>query len=537
MENKHHHISDSLSHDFQKRTINLLLVEDNLPDARLVEIYLSQSEFVNCNISRAVSLQESIEIFNEKKDFDVVLLDLSLPDSVGFETLERFLGSCTDANVIVLTGFSDKRIGLNAVKVGAQDYLVKGEFQAEELAKLLRYSIERKNVLNKLAESQSARELAEESARMKEKFIAGISHEMRTPMNAIYGMSNLLEETPLDDEQKDMVEAIKLSSRILLGIINDILEISTLQNGRVDFQSHPFDLYEVLDQIIKMLEYNKKGKPIQLLAKINATVPRKIVGDSLRLNQILFNLVGNAIKFTDNGLVSLEVDAERIDINSYKITFQVIDTGIGIAEEKLIKVFENFTRIHTKDRVYEGTGLGLSIVKNLVEQQGGSIKVESKVGQGSIFSVAINYEIDNNFMEAAPIKIEDRSFDDNYFHVLLVEDNKMNQIVAKKTLEKKFRNIIVSVAENGEECIDFIKSKVPDLILMDIQMPLMDGYEATRIIRNELNIKELPILVMTAHAHISLDNKIFDKGFNDFVLKPFEPEDLKQKIIKYIFKK
>jgi DNA-binding response OmpR family regulator len=165
-------LNDSLPQDLQKRTINLLLVEDNLPDARLVEIYLSQSEFVNCQISRAVSLLESIQIYNEKKDFDVVLLDLSLPDSVGFETLERFLKECTDANVIVLTGFNDKRLGLNAVKVGAQDYLVKGEFQAEELAKVLRYSIERKNVLNKLAESQSARELAEESARMKEKFIA-----------------------------------------------------------------------------------------------------------------------------------------------------------------------------------------------------------------------------------------------------------------------------------------------------------------------------------------------------------------------------
>jgi signal transduction histidine kinase len=447
------------------------------------------------------------------------------------------LKECTDANVIVLTGFNDKRLGLNAVKVGAQDYLVKGEFQAEELAKVLRYSIERKNVLNKLAESQSARELAEESARMKEKFIAGISHEMRTPMNAIYGMSNLLDETPLDEEQKDMVDAIKLSSRILLGIINDILEISTLQNGVVDFHNHSFDLYELLDQLIKMLEYNKKGKPIELSININSSVPRNIIGDSLRLNQILFNLVGNAIKFTDSGLVSLHVAAERIDINSYKITFQIIDTGIGIEQEKLIKVFENFTRIHTKDRIYEGTGLGLSIVKNLVEQQGGNIKVESKVGEGSSFSFSLNYDIDNNFTSTLPSKIEDHSFDDNYFDVLIVEDNKMNQIVAKKTLEKKFRNISVSLVENGKECIDFLSKNKTDLILMDIQMPIMDGYETTRIIRNELYIKDLPILVMTAHAHISMDNKIFEMGFNDFVLKPFEPEDLKQKIIKFIFKK
>jgi signal transduction histidine kinase len=535
----HKYIGDvASSNDAVKSNINLLLVEDNLPDARLVEIYLSESEFGNCKITRAVSLNEAITQYNTTKEFDVVLLDLSLPDSTGFETLEKFLKATNGANVIILTGFSDKRLGINALKVGAQDYLVKGEFQAEELAKVLRYSIERKTVLVKLAESQKAQQVAEESAKMKEKFLASISHEMRTPMNAIYGMSNLLSESELDNDQNSMVESIKQSSRILLGIINDILEISQLQNGKIDFQNKPFDIFELMAKLMKILEYNKNDKPIELLLNIDSSVPKHLLGDELRLNQILLNLVGNAIKFTDHGSVKVNLSATKVDVIAYKIHFEIIDTGIGIATEKLGDVFENFARINTKDRIFEGTGLGLSIVKNLIEQQDGSIKVDSSIGQGSVFSFNLIFQQNLEFTpeEIVIFKHEDEEkYQETKFHILIVEDNIMNQIVAKKTLEVKFRNIVVDIVDDGQKCIDFLEKQSTNLILMDIQMPVMDGYEAINIIRNALNLKDLKVLAMTAHANVSKDEKILRLGFDDFVLKPFEPEDLKNKVIKYVF--
>ena len=213
--------------------VKILLIEDNPGDARLVEIILSESDFDNYEIINKQSLSEGIEV-HRQNDFAVVLLDLSLPDSRGFETLEKFIEVQPHANIIVMTGLSDKALGLNAVKAGAQDFLMKGGFDPDLLAKTLRYAIERKNVLRTLDESQRARKVAEESARMKENFIASISHEMRTPMNAIYGMSNLLAQTGLNEEQRSYIDSVKQSSEILLGVINDILEVSTLQNSKIN---------------------------------------------------------------------------------------------------------------------------------------------------------------------------------------------------------------------------------------------------------------------------------------------------------------
>lgn len=533
----------SLSDATEKHS-KLLLIEDNPGDARLVEILLEESDFKNFTLLNHITLGEGMAAI-EKEDFDVVMLDLSLPDSRGFETLQQLITRFPDVNVIVMTGFSDKMLGLHAVKAGAQDFLMKGGFDADMLSKTLRYSIERKNVLRKLAESQRAREIAEESAKLKEEFIAGISHEMRTPMNAIYGMSNLLVNTPLNEEQQGYIQSIRQSSEVLLGVINDILEISTLQNGKMEFEEKEFDLDELLTNLINVMQYKKDEKVLDFVLEVDERLPRKVKGDKLRLNQILFNIVGNAVKFTDSGFVKIKVSYDKKQTPSVgeKLLFKfaVQDSGIGIPADKLDHIFEAFTRVRTKERLFEGTGLGLAIVKNLVSQQGGAIWAESTIGKGTTvlfdipFTPYLAEEATKNATPQAAISYKNADAT-RAFELLLVEDHKINQIVARRTLEKEFPNIRLVIANHGKEAIEILEKQKFDLILMDIQMPVMDGNETTEYIRKQMPQVVSPILAMTAHAYISKDNIFKSYGFDDFVLKPFEPEQLFSKIHEYLDK-
>lgn len=749
----------------------VLLIEDNPGDARLVEILLEESDLADCEITHHVTLTDGMTELAKGEEFAAVLLDLTLPDSRGFETLQNLITRFPHLNVIVMTGLSDKAMGLEAVKFGAQDFLVKGAFDADLLAKTLRYSIQRNGVLKSLEETQrlahignweycpdlqifsasdetyrivgllprqtvftsadittpenpfflfttlhreaislgetltkdikinlqdgtvryanircnisldngywtsrgviqditerkqaeqeiiksreryqhiftkskdaiyictlegklidfndatshlfgishaelndienmhhlfypkekeqelimllktnrsvkdfavevthkskevrrclltanllvtedfigynailrditelkqaenlrKARDFAEQSAKMKEQFIASVSHEMRTPMNAILGMSNILYSMELEEEQHNLVSSIKQSSEILLGIVNDILEVSTIQNGKVVFENKDFNIRELLDNMMSVMQYKAQEKDLYFQVILDDTIPEVLKGDKLRLSQILYNLVGNAIKFTDGGYVKIYVKKMNDILDSVQMKFIVEDTGIGIPEEKIDAVFETFTRIRTKERLFEGTGLGLSIAKNLVEQQGGKIGATSILGEGSKFFFDLLMEVGES-VEATPQEPEDLDFDDERpFRLLLVEDHKMNQLVARKTLKRQFPNIDLTIADNGQIAVDILENQTFDLILMDIQMPIMDGYEATVHIRKNMPARsDLPILAMTAHAHIAKDKQYLDYGMDDFVLKPFKPEELFFKIKKYI---
>jgi signal transduction histidine kinase len=518
--------------------IRVLLIEDNPGDARLVEILLEDSDF-ETEVVNKMSLAEGIEAYYTQ-NFDVVLLDLTLPDSRGFETLQSFIKAHKDANVIVMTGLMDKELGLNAVKAGAQDFLMKSGYDSDMLAKTLGYSIERKNVLRSLAESQSAREVAEESARMKEQFIASISHEMRTPMNAIYGMSNLLAQTDLNEEQRSYITSVKQSSEILLGVINDILEVSTLQNGKMAFESKDFDIHELMNNLVNVMQYKKDEKAIDFQLTFGASLPRHINGDKLRLNQILFNIVGNSVKFTDTGFVKIDVQLIEELGDNFKLKFTIVDSGIGIPEDKVDTIFETFTRIRTKDRIYEGTGLGLAIVRSLVGQQNGRVWATSKIGQGTTMHLEIPFKKATTVPLSAGEVATPADFEqsnERAFKLLLVEDHKMNQIVARKTIERQFKNVKMTIANHGREALDILADgNTYDIILMDIQMPVMDGNETVAYIREHMPNLKTPILAMTAHANISKDDSFRTYGFDDFVLKPFEPEQLFSKIHIYINK-
>jgi CheY-like chemotaxis protein len=290
------------------------------------------------------------------------------------------------------------------------------------------------------------------------------------------------------------------------------------------------------------MQYKIKEKELYCEVKIDEEIPRFLKGDKLRLNQILYNLVGNAIKFTDAGHVKVYVQKlYEIGDGAIQIKFTVEDTGIGIPADKVAAIFETFTRIRQKDRIYEGTGLGLSIAKNLVEQQGGKIGATSELQVGSKFFFDLIFEEGED--NSGQIKQTDPAtlqFDSDLpIRLLLVEDHKMNQIVARKTLEKQWSNMEITIADNGKIAIGILEQQTFDIILMDIQMPVMDGYETTEYIRTEMPsaIANLPILAMTAHAHISKDEKFKQYGMDDFVLKPFKPEQLFQKIAYYVNKK
>ena len=523
----------------ETQPLHILLIEDNPGDARIVELLLEESDLPQCHIVNCQTLGEGVNALM-KKDFDVVLLDLSLPDSRGFETLQRLISAKPDVNVVVMTGYTDKALGLNAVKAGAQDFLMKGGFDADLLTKTLRYAIERKNVLIKLAAATRAREVAEESARMKEQFIASISHEMRTPMNAIYGMSNLLAQTKLDGEQRSYIDSVRQSSEILLGVINDILEISTLQNGKMSFEYKDFDLHELMFNLVNVMQYKKDEKPLEFQLNIDPSVSATLKGDKLRLNQILFNIVGNAVKFTDDGMVKIDVQLAENHKDTIVLRFIVQDTGIGMPEDKVDTIFESFTRIRTKDRIYEGTGLGLAIVKNLVHLQEGRVWATSELGKGTTMFIELPFGKSQTSVSIEKPIAETIQYQDSKkrtFHLLLVEDHKMNQIVARKTLERQFDNITIQIAENGKECLEILNTgQVFDIILMDIQMPIMDGTETVAYIRQYMPELKTPILAMTAHANISKDNSFKNFGFDDFVLKPFEPEQFFEKIHRYLDK-
>ncbi len=370
----------------------------------------------------------------------------------------------------------------------------------------------------------------------KEQFLANMSHEIRTPINGIVGMVNLLEEIPATEEQKKYLNAIKTSSENLQVIINDILDLSAIESGNIKFEHINFNLRNFFNTLISSFGYAAKQKGLNITLNFDPYIDETVVGDPVRLNQIMSNLIGNAVKFTRRGYV--KVYALKLDEQDGVGLFQFIvdDSGIGIPEDKIQKVFENFEQGDAAiTRKYGGTGLGLAIARQLVEAQSGSIKVESKVGKGTKFTVNLRYPIgptkNEQEEEVADYDIADGQLDLSKYKLLLVEDNEVNLLYTKKILQKW--HCIPDEAKNGLDALEKIKEKDYDLILMDVRMPSMDGFEATKFIRNNFNPPKsnVPIIALTANAIKGDDQRCFNVGMNDYLSKPFQPETLRNKII------
>ena len=358
-------------------------------------------------------------------------------------------------------------------------------------------------------------------------------------MNGIMGLVQLMEDTPTNELQKKYLMSIQFAGQNLLHIINDVLDISKIKTGKMKLENIDFCLKDVLEVIKDLFVYQAKEKGIDLLCKYDENIPPLLNGDPVRLNQILTNLLSNAIKFTEKGNIMLCIQSNGIDKDRISIFFSVKDTGIGIPSESIQKIFDMFEQVHKEHfQKYGGTGLGLSIVKQLIEMQGGKIEVTSKLTEGSEFSFELTYLIVNGIKF---LKINPDDSNENCKligkKVLLVEDNKLNQMVADMFLKKW--GMEVEIAENGAEAIDKFFRCSFDIVLMDIQMPEMNGYEATRCIRKKGTSREslIPILAMTAHALIGEEEKCLSLGMNGYITKPLNRNLLKIKICEMIKKK
>jgi signal transduction histidine kinase/ActR/RegA family two-component response regulator len=396
----------------------------------------------------------------------------------------------------------------------------------------------REKVREKTRELEWEKERAEASEHAKSLFLANMSHEIHTPLNVIMGMARLLKEKPAEESNIKYINAILSASNNLLVVVNDILDLSKIEAGKMQIEKIPFEIRQLLEDLFQLMKFKSVEKDIDLIFNIDDKIPDWILGGALRINQILINIIGNAIKFTEHGTVNITCSLISIENNIAEIKFEIQDTGIGIAKENINHIFEPFTQEDASiTRKFGGTGLGLNISKKLVEAMGGVIFVESEINKGSKFTFVLPFEIYNP--EINNTNSSENIFDNTNFEmplkILLVEDNTFNQIVATDSIQTKFINAEVTTAENGLVCLEILKTQVFDLILMDISMPELDGISASKEIRSQNNdfAKTVPIIAMTSYVNAEEIEKFNLAGIHDYIRKPFDAENLINLILKY----
>ena len=390
------------------------------------------------------------------------------------------------------------------------------------------------------------KELAEAANKAKSEFLANMSHEIRTPLNGIIGFTDLLLNTNLGVTQEKYITTVNQSAHSLLDIINDILDFSKIEAGKLDLYIEKYDIEEMLSQIIDLILYESNHKKLNLKLNIASDIPKYFWIDSVRLKQILINLLANAVKFTEKGSIQLDVIVlEKIDDFTAIIRFAVVDTGIGILEQNKKKIFQAFSQEDSSTtRKFGGTGLGLTISNQLLGLMNSRLQLESKIDLGSTFYFDLVLKISNEPAEKVTIfnpdfhSIKDiavkKDISSKKIKIMIVEDNKVNMLLLKTIIKNLGRNTVISELKNGKDAVDQLEVIKPDIIFMDIQMPIMNGYEATRIIRTLKSGQNIPIIAITAGTEKEEKEKCLTAGMNDYIPKPIMKGIIEETFIKWL---
>jgi len=505
----------------------ILIVDDSETNLGYLKLILQKKNYKVATVNSGMAALTKAK----SQQFDLILLDFMMPGMNGVEVCKHIkeIPSTKNTPVIFLTATQSEDLLVQAFEAGAVDFITKPFSESELLARVKTHL----SLVESTRQLAIAKEYAESASKAKGEFLANMSHEIRTPMNGIMTVVEFLEETTLTSKQRELTDIIKSSSENLLTIINDILDFSKIEAGQIELEHINFSLPDELDSVLKPLILKAREKGLIIKLSYDQNIPEILMGDPLRIKQIIINLVNNAIKFTSSGGVFVTVKYLSKNADHHLLRFDVKDTGIGIPSKNLHKLFKSFSQTDASStRKYGGTGLGLAISKNLVGLMKGEIHVESKHGDGSTFWFTIELEESSGQISAPPKMNKNQSTDSKSLNILIVDDNAINRKVAEMTISKLGHQ--TQLAVNGYEAYhQFLNNKF-DIILMDVHMPEMDGLETTALIRkyekDEQITAPIPIVAMTAAAMKGDKERFLESGMNDYISKPFKISDIEKVI-------